>query len=167
MSADIARRLEAMEGLQRAILLRLDASSSEEELPELHTLLLELRAAIRQRSPVDARLLIDSIRELIRGAEEAVPAPSGAASDSHHATVLASYSPAEVVFKFSHIPKPRPPSEPERDDFVAAVGFVDVSGFTKLSEKLAKEHGRKGAEMLNQYVNGTPLSSCLVCTHRA
>ena len=36
---------------------------------------------------------------------------------------------------------------------MAAVGFVDVSGFTKLSEKLAAEYGRKGAELLNVYVN--------------
>ena len=41
----------------------------------------------------------------------------------------------------------------EQEEFIGAVGFVDVSGFTKLSEKLAKEHGRKGAELLNVYVN--------------
>ena len=73
-----------------------------------------------------------------------------------HSIVLASYSPAEVVYRFASMPQPTPPTEPERADFDSAVGFVDVSGFTKLSEKLAKEHGRKGAELLNTYVNCAP-----------
>jgi class 3 adenylate cyclase len=36
----------------------------------------------------------------------------------------------------------------------AAVAFVDISGFTKLSEKLVKDHGVNGAEMLNKYISG-------------
>jgi len=80
----------------------------------------------------------------------------GGAIDPHaleKSIILASYSPAEVVHRFASIPHTelRMLAEPEKYDFVAAVGFVDVSGFTKLSEKLAAEHGRAGAEMLNVY----------------
>jgi hypothetical protein len=31
---------------------------------------------------------------------------------------------------------------------------VDISGFTKLSEKLVKEHGSAGAELLNKFISG-------------
>lgn len=36
----------------------------------------------------------------------------------------------------------------------AAVAFVDISGFTKLSEALASQYGANGAEMLNKYISG-------------
>jgi len=39
---------------------------------------------------------------------------------------------------------PRPPVQPEREDLEAVVCFLDVSGFTALSEKLQKEHGQAG-----------------------
>jgi class 3 adenylate cyclase len=64
--------------------------------------------------------------------------------------LYASYSPAQVVLRYSAGEDPEPPSSPETYRFPAAIGFVDVSGFTALSEKLSKEHGRKGAELLNQ-----------------
>ena len=64
--------------------------------------------------------------------------------------LYASYSPAEVVLRYADDPDPKPPEKPEQQDFDAAIGFVDVSGFTALSEKLNKDHGRKGAELLNQ-----------------
>jgi hypothetical protein len=80
--------------------------------------------------------------------------------------IFASYSPAEVVLRYADMPNPQPPAEPEQEDFEAAIGFVDVSGFTALSENLQKTHGKKGAELLNMCVpcptaptsarNGTP-----------
>ena len=66
--------------------------------------------------------------------------------------IFASYSPAEVVLRYADMPNPQPPAEPEQQDFEAAIGFVDVSGFTALSENLQKTHGKKGAELLNMCV---------------
>jgi class 3 adenylate cyclase len=37
---------------------------------------------------------------------------------------------------------------------IGVVAFVDISGFTKLSEKLVKEHGSAGAELLNKFISG-------------
>jgi len=34
------------------------------------------------------------------------------------------------------------------------VAFVDISGFTKLSERLVNDYGSSGAEKLNQYISG-------------
>ena len=76
-----------------------------------------------------------------------------AASEREEESLLrlfASYSPAEVVLRYADAAEPRAPEAPEQQDFDAAIGFVDVSGFTALSEKLNKDHGRKGAELLNQ-----------------
>ena len=67
--------------------------------------------------------------------------------------VLASYAPAELVLRHAADRHPAPPSAPEREDFEGAVGFVDVSGFTALSERLQKDFGNKGSEKLNQYIN--------------
>ena len=64
---------------------------------------------------------------------------------------FASYSPAEVALRY--LADPTPPSEAVREDFDAAIGFIDVSGFTALSEKLAKEAGDAGAELLNLCAN--------------
>ena len=64
--------------------------------------------------------------------------------------IFASYSPAEVVLRYADMTNPKPPEAPEQEDFESAIGFVDVSGFTALSEKLHKEHGKRGAELLNQ-----------------
>ena len=69
---------------------------------------------------------------------------------------FASYSPAEVALRY--LADPTPPSEAVREDFDAAIGFIDVSGFTALSEKLAKEAGDAGAELLA----GAP-GSCRGC----
>jgi len=43
--------------------------------------------------------------------------------------------------------------EPILEEFPGAVAFVDISGFTKLSMRLAAEHGERGAEFLNKYVS--------------
>ena len=64
--------------------------------------------------------------------------------------LFASYSPAEVVLRYANDPDPKPPMQPEHKTFRGAIGCVDVSGFTALSEKLNNDHGRKGAELLNQ-----------------
>ncbi len=45
-------------------------------------------------------------------------------------------------------------ADAEMENFEAAVAFVDVSGFTKLSEKLIDDYGYKGAEKLNQSISG-------------
>ena len=42
---------------------------------------------------------------------------------------------------------------PEKQQCQAALAFVDVSGFTKLSAALEKEHGAEGAEKLQQFIN--------------
>ena len=42
---------------------------------------------------------------------------------------------------------------PERDRFDAALMFVDISGFSRLSEALAARHGAEGAELLQVYTN--------------
>ena len=72
--------------------------------------------------------------------------------------LFASYSPSQVVRRYAARDDPQPPAEAEQNCFPAAIGFVDVSGFTALSEKLNKDHGRKGAELLNQCAPAAPLS---------
>ena len=67
--------------------------------------------------------------------------------------VFASYLPAGLVLRYAASADPRPPVQPEREDFEAVVCFLDVSGFTALSEKLQKDHGQAGAELLNKYIN--------------
>jgi len=67
--------------------------------------------------------------------------------------VFASYLPAGLVLRYAASADPRPPVQPEREDFEAVVCFLDVSGFTALSEKLQKDHGQAGAELLNKYTN--------------
>ena len=58
--------------------------------------------------------------------------------------VFASYLPAGLVLRYAASADPRPPVQPEREDLEAVVCFLDVSGFTALSEKLQKEHGQAG-----------------------
>ena len=82
--------------------------------------------------------------------------------------LFASYSPAEVVLRYADMQNPQPPQAAEQEDFDAAIGFVDVSGFTALSEKLNKDHGRKGAELLNQCARPAhrPEPKCPACVRR-
>ena len=72
--------------------------------------------------------------------------------------VLASYSPRILIEHLVSGPfcqeELTQESSPERLGFWGAVVFVDVSGFTKLSEALTKEHGAiVGSELLNVYIN--------------
>lgn len=76
--------------------------------------------------------------------------PPSSAVSLESLRIFASYSPAEVVLRYAALENPHPPSAPEQQDFDAAIGFVDVSGFTALSERLQKDFGRTGAEKLNQ-----------------
>ena len=46
-----------------------------------------------------------------------------------------------------------PVSPPDRDRFDACIAFVDISGFSRLSEALAAKHGAEGAELLQVYTN--------------
>ena len=144
----------------------------------LKQLIADITTAVRQKlPPAEQRALLGSLRATLEGHQRGTGGGDGGgegggdggAADSEYGgdggggviephalekvLVLASYSPAEVVHRFASIPPAelRMLAEPEKHDFVAAVGFVDVSGFTKLSEKLASEHGRAGAEMLNVY----------------
>ena len=144
----------------------------------LNQLIADITIAVRRElPPAEQRALLDALRSTLEEHQRGTGGGNGggegggdggAAGSEHggdggggaidpHALeksiILASYSPAEVVHRFASIPHAelRMLAEPEKHDFVAAVGFVDVSGFTKLSEKLASEHGRAGAEMLNVY----------------
>ena len=144
----------------------------------LNQLIADITIAVRRKlPPAEQRALLDALRSTLEEHQRGTGGGNGggegggdggAAGSEHggdggggaidpHALeksiILASYSPAEVVHRFASIPHAelRMLAEPEKHDFVAAVGFVDVSGFTKLSEKLASEHGRAGAEMLNVY----------------
>ena len=78
--------------------------------------------------------------------------PSTAISQIDKVAILASYSPRMVIERFQK--DMTPPSCPMQTVFYGAVVFVDVSGFTKLSESLAEHYGTKqGAEKLNEYIN--------------
>jgi class 3 adenylate cyclase len=45
--------------------------------------------------------------------------------------------------------------EAELEKFTGVVAFVDISGFTKLSEYLVKKHGGdSAAELLNKFISG-------------
>ena len=69
--------------------------------------------------------------------------------------VFASYLPAGLVLRYAASADPRPPVQPEREDFEAVVCFLDVSGFTALSEKLQKEHGQaKDRPEIDSFVPG-------------
>lgn len=154
-SNGVASRLEAIEARQEEMICALrrlaaGAGLGFDDPPELVALLADLRNALLLRTNEEGALMLAQIREFVSGGAGLQSGTGQAAS--HVATVLASYSPADVVYRF--IREPSPPTDPIREDFVAAVGFVDVSGFTKLSEKLANEYGRQGAELLNTYVNG-------------
>lgn len=63
---------------------------------------------------------------------------------------FAKYLPYSVVERFL---EGKTLQEAEIKNFGAAVAFIDLSGFTKLSESLMTEHGPDGAEMLNRYVS--------------
>ena len=78
--------------------------------------------------------------------------------------VFASYLPAGLVLRYAASADPRPPVEPEREDFEAVVCFLDISGFTALSEKLQKEHGQAGAELLTKLALTLTLTLTLTIT---
>lgn len=125
---------------------------------ELQSLLVDITTVVHKKSPQEQKVLLERLRSTLAEQQEAAGATQKRSVHIDPAAleksiILASYSPAEVVHRFACQKVPQQLTEPERDDFVAAVGFIDVSGFTKLSEKLASEHGRAGAEMLNVYVN--------------
>ncbi len=63
---------------------------------------------------------------------------------------LATYVPWLMARRFAD--DPTPPTAPQADDFRAAVLFVDISGFTRLAQKLADE-GKGGAEKLTRILN--------------
>lgn len=68
--------------------------------------------------------------------------------------ILASYSSRILLERLSRKTTDVPEWKEERFSLYAAIAFVDVSGFTKLSETLSKEHGPVvGAELLNIYIN--------------
>lgn len=74
------------------------------------------------------------------------------AARSHKVDILASYSPGMLIQRFAD--NSMPPTAPSETTFAGAVVFVDVSGFTALSEALSKDHGPTvGAELLNLYIN--------------
>ena len=126
----------------------------------LNQLVADITTAVRELNPAQRSVLLGGLRatleELVRqrgGGEGGGDGDGAGVLESHapaksKSIILASYSPAEVVHRFASIPRAelRMLAEPEKHDFIAAVGFVDVSGFTKLSEKLASEHGHAFGE---------------------
>ena len=62
------------------------------------------------------------------------------------------FLPVSVIDHFCAIDAPAL-SEPILERFEAAVAFIDISGFTKLSETLAKQHGEHASELLNTYIS--------------
>ena len=154
------QRLEKVEKTQQQmleLLQRMSQGGGADLSPaleaEINEAVGEIRSVLQGKSPQEAKAILAAVRAAARG--EAVG--GGSTNEevvTDRAAVFASYSPAEVVKFFARLDKPLPLTEPVQEDFVAAVGFVDVSGFTKLSEKLAVEHGRNGSELLNVYING-------------
>ncbi len=66
---------------------------------------------------------------------------SGSANERHSAARtgrtahhLISYIPANLALRYASQEIPQRPSEPSCESFPAAIGFIDVSGFTALSE---------------------------------
>ena len=80
------------------------------------------------------------------GAELVATATVGAVSTSWFSHLYARYLPTIVIERFSQA-NAAPLITAEREFFEAAVAFVDISGFTKLSESLAVEYGDNGAEV--------------------
>ncbi len=74
---------------------------------------------------------------------------------------IASYVPRLVVRRFAAA-KGDPLAQASEERFAAAVVFVDVSGFTKLAERLAQQ-GPEGAEELTRVLNAHfgPLIDCV------
>ena len=120
------------------------------------------------RDPCQVNVHLIEVRQLkgtsflLDGITRALPNPrckvqfsAGTVKRMQATKTFASYSPAEVALRY--LADPTPPSEAVREDFDAAIGFIDVSGFTALSEKLAKEAGDAGAELLNLCANPPPL----------
>jgi class 3 adenylate cyclase len=62
------------------------------------------------------------------------------------------YVPLAVVERFLD-EKEKDLNQREMHEHSAAVAFVDISGFTKLSETLANQYKENGAEMLNTYIS--------------
>ena len=56
--------------------------------------------------------------------------------------IYASYSPDQIMLRYMAEREPQPLKSPETSRFPAAIGFVDISGFTALAEKLNKEYKR-------------------------
>jgi class 3 adenylate cyclase len=65
---------------------------------------------------------------------------------------FARYVPFMIRHRFQDDPAPL--NQPEVDNFPAVVAFVDLSGFTSMSEKLLQAHGTvNSAELLNKYIS--------------
>jgi class 3 adenylate cyclase len=63
----------------------------------------------------------------------------------------ARYLPFAVVERFMKTHQSL--EKPEMRTYPAATAFIDISGFTKLSESLVEKYGDNGAEKLNRYVS--------------
>ena len=75
--------------------------------------------------------------------------PSESTMPTQHET-LTSYLPALILRRYAA--NPAPIRAPELDRFTAAVLFADISGFTRLTERLA-QRGPAGAEQLTALLN--------------
>ena len=52
----------------------------------------------------------------------------------------------------SHLP-PTAPAASQVEVYEGALAFIDISGFSRLSELLSERHGAEGAELLQTYIN--------------
>jgi predicted ATPase/class 3 adenylate cyclase len=68
--------------------------------------------------------------------------------------ILAAYVPADIVRTTLSVSSPVPPAEAAANRFPGAVLFADVSGFTALTEDLARERPEEGPEELTRLLNG-------------
>eukprot|EP00965_Chrysotila_dentata_P201366 6180529-Pleurochrysis_carterae.AAC.2 len=115
------------------------------------------RGGLRVETPSEARSSMAVFsRTSSHGSENEFDSPTRASmvvNDESLSSHFMSYIPTTLALRYAAMQSPQPPTEPERREFAGVVGFIDVSGFTALAEKLSAEQGRRGAELLNQYVN--------------
>jgi class 3 adenylate cyclase len=106
------------------------------------------KARVKEKLGRGTQALLQIVRQT--NTAQADSAISG--SWSYFNSTYSKYIPYTVRERFASSVAPLEEAEIEKINGVVA--FVDISGFTKLSEKLAKMHGSNGAELLNRYISG-------------
>lgn len=70
--------------------------------------------------------------------------------EEHILQALLSYVPRSLISMY--IKNPAPPKEPQITNFKAAVMFVDISGFTQLTEQMT-QMGNAGVEEIAKHIS--------------